>query len=62
ALQNVAMGVTDTPALLDFAKKKKIDLTIAGREAPGVKGGVDPSRAAGLKISGPTAGAAKREG
>ena len=38
ALQNVAIGVTDIPALLDFAQNEKIDLTIVGPEAPLVKG------------------------
>lgn len=57
ALQNVAIGVTDIPALLDFAQNEKIDLTIVGPEAPLVKGVVDTFRAAGLKIFGPTAGA-----
>ena len=37
ALQNVAIGVTDIPALLDFAQNEKIDLTIVGPEAPLVK-------------------------
>ncbi|MGU0042966.1 hypothetical protein ACVXHA_07995 [Escherichia coli] len=41
ALQNVAIGVTDIPALLDFAQNEKIDLTIVGPEAPLVKGVVD---------------------
>jgi len=61
-LQNVAIGVTDIPALLDFAQNEKIDLTIVGPEAPLVKGVVDTFRAAGLKIFGPTAGAAQLEG
>ncbi|XNM48187.1 hypothetical protein ACLK17_25005 [Escherichia coli] len=51
ALQNVAIGVTDIPALLDFAQNEKIDLTIVGPEAPLVKGVVDTFRAAGLKSS-----------
>ena len=59
---NVAIGVTDIPALLDFAQNEKIDLTIVGPEAPLVKGVVDTFRAAGLKIFGPTAGAAQLEG
>ncbi|MEF3545130.1 response regulator, partial [Citrobacter freundii] len=32
-LQNVAIGVTDIPALLSFAQNEKIDLTIVGPEA-----------------------------
>ena len=31
ALQNVAIGVTDIPALLDFAQNEKVDLTIVGK-------------------------------
>ncbi|MFP1461713.1 hypothetical protein ACLB1E_03330 [Escherichia coli] len=46
ALQNVVIGVTDIPALLDFAQNEKIDLTIVGPEAPLVKGVVDTFRAA----------------
>ncbi len=49
ALQNVAIGVTDIKALLDFAQSEKVDLTIVGPEAPLVIGVVDAFRAAGLK-------------
>ncbi|ATF94724.1 phosphoribosylamine--glycine ligase [Cedecea neteri] len=62
ALQNVAIGATDIPALLSFAQNEKIDLTIVGPEAPLVIGVVDAFRAAGLKIFGPTEGAAQLEG
>lgn len=62
ALQNVAINVTDIPALLSFAQNEKIDLTIVGPEAPLVIGVVDAFRAAGLKIFGPTEGAAQLEG
>ena len=62
ALQNVAIGVTDIPALLRFAQDEKIDLTIVGPEAPLVIGVVDAFRAAGLAIFGPTEGAAQLEG
>lgn len=61
-LQNVAIGVTDIPALLSFAQNEKIDLTIVGPEAPLVIGMVDAFRAAGLTIFGPTEGAAQLEG
>ncbi|VEB51527.1 phosphoribosylamine--glycine ligase [Salmonella enterica subsp. enterica] len=61
-MQNVAIGVTDIPALLSFAQNEKIDLTIVGPEAPLVIGVVDAFRAAGLKIFGPTEGAAQLEG
>ncbi len=62
ALQNVAIGPTDIPALLAFAQKEGIDLTIVGPEAPLVIGVVDAFRAAGLKIFGPTQAAAQLEG
>ncbi|WP_300005304.1 phosphoribosylamine--glycine ligase [uncultured Cedecea sp.] len=62
ALQNIAIGVLDIPALLNFAQSEKIDLTIVGPEAPLVEGIVDTFRAAGLKIFGPTRGAAQLEG
>lgn len=59
---NVAIGVTDIPALLRFAQDENIDLTIVGPEAPLVIGVVDAFRAAGLNIFGPTEGAAQLEG
>ncbi|OAT28053.1 phosphoribosylamine--glycine ligase [Buttiauxella brennerae ATCC 51605] len=62
ALQNVAIIPTDIAALLSFAQNEKIDLTIVGPEAPLVIGVVDAFRAAGLKIFGPTQGAAQLEG
>ncbi|AIR60313.1 phosphoribosylamine--glycine ligase [Klebsiella sp. Ap-873] len=62
ALQNVAISATDIPALLSFAQNENIDLTIVGPEAPLVIGVVDAFRAAGLKIFGPTEGAAQLEG
>ncbi|EDU0618456.1 TPA: phosphoribosylamine--glycine ligase [Salmonella enterica subsp. salamae serovar 53:z4,z24:-] len=61
-LQNVAISATDIPALLNFAQREQIDLTIVGPEAPLVMGVVDTFRAAGLKIFGPTEGAAQLEG
>lgn len=62
ALKNIAIGALDIPALLNFAQSEKIDLTIVGPEAPLVEGIVDTFRAAGLKIFGPTQGAAQLEG
>ncbi len=59
---NINIGVEDIPALLDFAQKEKIDLTIVGPEAPLVIGIVDAFTEAGLKCFGPTAGAAQLEG
>ncbi len=62
ALQNVDIGVPVIPAQIDLAQNDKVDLTIVGPEAPLVKGVVDTFRAAGLKIFGPTEGAAQLEG
>mgnify|MGYP001052781717 FL=1 len=62
ALQNVDISPTDIPALLAFAQREAIDLTIVGPEAPLVIGVVDAFRAAGLKIFGPTKNAAQLEG
>ncbi|WP_027254115.1 phosphoribosylamine--glycine ligase [Photobacterium halotolerans] len=61
-LENVAIGVEDTAALVAFAKEQHIGLTIVGPEAPLVIGVVDAFRAAGLPIFGPTQAAAQLEG
>jgi len=61
-LQNVAIGVEDIDALIDFAQNNDIALTIVGPEAPLVIGVVDAFQKAGLKCFGPTAGAAQLEG
>jgi len=61
-LENVDIGVTDIDALITFAKDNQIGLTIVGPEAPLVIGVVDKFQAAGLRIFGPTEGAAQLEG
>ncbi len=61
-IKNVAIGVDDIPALLDFAKREKIDLTIVGPEVPLVAGVVDAFAEAGLRCFGPSKGAAQLEG
>ncbi len=61
-LENVNIGVEDIDALVAFAKKQSIELTIVGPEAPLVIGVVDAFRAAGLPIFGPTEAAAQLEG
>lgn len=61
-VENVNIGVTDIDALITFAKDNDIGLTIVGPEAPLVIGIVDKFQAAGLRIFGPTAGAAQLEG
>ena len=52
---------TDVPALLDFAKKACIDLTVVGPEAALSAGVVDAFRGAGLRIFGHTKAATRIE-
>lgn len=61
-MENIAIGAEDVNALKDFALTNNIDLTIVGPEAPLVIGIVDDFIAAGLKIFGPSKGAAQLEG
>ncbi|MFM8893113.1 MAG: phosphoribosylamine--glycine ligase, partial [Planctomycetia bacterium] len=60
--ENVAIAVTDIPALVELARSRSIDLTVVGPEVPLVAGIVDAFAAAGLRIFGPTAEAAQLEG
>jgi phosphoribosylamine--glycine ligase len=57
----VNIDETDITALLDFAKREQIDLTVVGPEISLVAGVVDVFRANGLKIFGATKSAAKIE-
>ncbi len=59
ALKNVPL--TDLHALADFAMAEKVALTVVGPEAPLAAGIVDLFRARGLRIFGPTQGAAQLE-
>ncbi|QHP78692.1 phosphoribosylamine--glycine ligase [Pectobacterium odoriferum] len=61
-LTNVDIAATDIPALVAFAQANHIALTIVGPETPLVIGVVDAFQSAGLKIFGPTQGAAQLEG
>lgn len=61
-VSNVDIAADDTDALLAYAKAQDIDLTIVGPEVPLVKGVVDAFVTEGLRIFGPTAGAARLEG
>ncbi|MDI3323144.1 phosphoribosylamine--glycine ligase [Pontibacterium granulatum] len=61
-MQNVAIDVMDLDGLRTFAKDNAIDLTIVGPEAPLVAGVVNHFQAEGLRIFGPTEGAAQLEG
>jgi phosphoribosylamine--glycine ligase len=59
--KNVNIKATDISALISFAQKENIDLTIVGPEAPLADGIVDAFHAAGLRIFGPTQAAAQLE-
>lgn len=59
---NLDISEGDIPALLKFAQREKIDLTIPGPEAPLVAGLVDEFRKAGLTVFGPTREASQLEG
>jgi phosphoribosylamine---glycine ligase len=59
ALQNLA--ITDLVALADFAARERVALTVVGPEAPLAAGVVDLFRSRGLRIFGPTRGAAQLE-
>jgi len=53
--------ITEIPALIDFARREQIQLTVVGPEAPLAAGVVDDFRGAGLRIFGPTRAAAQLE-
>jgi phosphoribosylamine--glycine ligase len=59
--QNVPTKDNDVPALVEFAKEKKIGLAIVGPEDPLAAGVVDALEAAGVKAFGPSGGAAQLE-
>jgi len=56
------VSAQDVPALLELAKKEKVDLTVVGPEAPLCSGLTDKFVQAGLKVFGPSAAAARLEG
>ncbi|MCK4494673.1 MAG: phosphoribosylamine--glycine ligase [Methylococcales bacterium] len=61
-VENIAIAVEDIDALVDFATKESIALTIIGPEVPLVLGIVDRFQAVGLACFGPSAKAAQLEG
>lgn len=61
AAENVAISADDIPALADFARTQKIDLTVVGPDDALAAGIVDVFEAAGLRIFGPPAAAARLE-
>lgn len=58
----VDIKAEDIPKLLEFAKDRKIDLTVVGPEAPLVAGITDIFEAEGLLVAGPSAYGAQLEG
>jgi len=58
----VPLSAEDGPAILSFAEKEKIDLTVVGPEAPLVGGLVDAFQERGRRIFGATRRAAEIEG
>jgi len=60
--RNVGVKADDLEGLLDLARREGVDFTVVGPEVPLVAGVVDRFREAGLRIFGPTAGAAQLEG
>jgi len=61
-MENVAIGVEDIDALIQFAQQNEVALTIVGPEAPLVIGVVDAFEKVGLRCFGPSQGAAQLEG
>ena len=61
-ISNVPIAAEDVPALIEFAKIDKIDLTIIGPEVPLVAGIVDSFQENGLRCFGPRKDAAILEG
>jgi phosphoribosylamine--glycine ligase len=59
---NLEIGADAFADLASFAQQNAIDLTVVGPEVPLVHGIVDHFTAAGLRIFGPTAAAARLEG
>jgi phosphoribosylamine--glycine ligase len=59
---NIGVGSEDLPALLDFASREQVDLTVVGPEAPLVAGICDLFEEHGLAVFGPNREAARLEG
>ena len=61
-VQNVPIAIHDFPALIRFAKKENIGLTVVGPEDPLAQGIVDAFVKEGLRVFGPSKDAAQLEG
>lgn len=59
--ENAAIGASDFPALIRFAKENRIGLTVVGPDDPLAAGIVDAFVTEGLRIFGPTKSAARIE-
>ena len=59
--ENVAISVSDLPALVRFAKENRVGLTVVGPDDPLAAGVVDLFLAEGLRIFGPSKAAARIE-
>ena len=59
--ENVALGAEDIPALVRYAKREAIGLTVVGPDDALAAGIVDAFELEGLRIFGPCAGAARLE-
>ena len=59
---NVPVDADDLPALLEFAGREQVDLTVIGPEAPLVAGLTDLFEEHGLRVFGPSRAAAQLEG
>jgi phosphoribosylamine--glycine ligase len=59
--QNVAIKDDDVPALVDFAREKRVGLVVVGPEDPLAAGVVDALEAVGIKAFGPSRAAAQLE-
>jgi phosphoribosylamine--glycine ligase len=58
----VSIAAENIPAIVEFARRERIDFVVVGPEAPLVLGLVDKLTEAGIKSFGPTAAAAALEG
>jgi len=61
-VENIGVGADEIEALVDFAKREGVEVTIVGPEVPLVEGITDVFSHAGLRCFGPTKGAAQLEG
>jgi phosphoribosylamine--glycine ligase len=59
---NIPLDADDLPALLDFASREQVDLTVVGPEAPLVAGITDLFEEHGLAVFGPSLEGARLEG